>query len=111
MKAEVEWTKVNNDKDPLELYKLIKKLVLKQTDDQYPFATMWEQYRRIFNAVQPGNATNHQWAEQLSTMVEVAQSIGCDFGKDRALDYCSKVTHNKRYDQLSSSEHLREGGI
>ena len=43
MKAEVEWTQVNNDKDPLELYKLIGKLVLMQTNDQYPFATMWEQ--------------------------------------------------------------------
>ena len=38
MKAEVEWTQVNNDKDPLELYKLIEKLVLKQTGDQHPFA-------------------------------------------------------------------------
>ena len=106
MKAEVEWTKVNNDKDPLELYKLIEKLVLKQTDDQYPLATMWEQYKRVFNAVQPSNATNHQWAEQLSTMVEVAQSIGCDFGKDRALEYCAKVTHNKRYDEPLYSEQV-----
>ena len=79
---------------------------MKQTDNQYPFATMWEQYKRVFKAVQPSNATDHQWAEQLSTMVEVAQSIGCDFGQDRSLDYCAKVAHNNRYDQLSASEQV-----
>jgi len=35
---------------PLELYKLIESVVLKQTEEQYPVAAVWDQYSSVFNA-------------------------------------------------------------
>ena len=57
MKQEKTWDVVSASYDPLELYKLIESVVLKQTEDQYPVAAMWDQYRQVFNA-QQGNLSN-----------------------------------------------------
>jgi hypothetical protein len=43
MKQDVSWTTVSASYDPLELYRLIERVVLKQTEDQYPFAAVHEQ--------------------------------------------------------------------
>jgi hypothetical protein len=40
MKQEKTWDAVSASYDPLELYKLIESVVLKQTEDQYPVAAM-----------------------------------------------------------------------
>ncbi len=42
MKQDASWTMVSTSYDPLMLYRLIKQVVLKQTEDQYPFATVHE---------------------------------------------------------------------
>jgi hypothetical protein len=43
MKQEKLWLVVSNSYKPLELYKLIESVVLKQTKDQYPVAAVWDQ--------------------------------------------------------------------
>ena len=52
MKQEILWTTVSNSDDPLQLYSLIEKIILKQMDDQYPFATVHEQELTIFSTKQ-----------------------------------------------------------
>ena len=47
MKQEKNWTAVSASYKPLELYKLIKSVVLKQTKDQYPVAAAWDQYCQV----------------------------------------------------------------
>ena len=48
---------------PLELYKLIESVVvLKQTEDQYPIAAVWDQYGAVYNAKQ-GNLASTEWYE------------------------------------------------
>ncbi len=42
MKQEKLWVAVSNSYKPLELYKLIESVVLKQTKDQYPVAAVWD---------------------------------------------------------------------
>ena len=42
MKQEKNWTTVSARYKPLKLYKLIKSVVLKQTEDQYPVAAVFE---------------------------------------------------------------------
>ena len=37
MKQDASWSTVSASYDPLELYKLIERVVLKQMEDQYPF--------------------------------------------------------------------------
>ena len=71
MKQEKNWTAVSASYKPLDLYKLIESVVLKQTEDQYPVAAMWEQYCQVYNAKQ-GNSNNTEWYERFGTKVEVA---------------------------------------
>ncbi len=49
MKQDASWTMVSASYNPLELYRLIKRVVLKQTEDQYPFATVHEQSLAVLN--------------------------------------------------------------
>ena len=43
MKYDPDWAAVSTSYDPLLLISLIEKVVLAQTEDQYPFATVYEQ--------------------------------------------------------------------
>jgi hypothetical protein len=84
MKEEKAWAQVSMSYKPLDLYKLIESVVLKQTEDQYPVAALWEQYGAVYNAKQ-GNLTNTEWYERFNTKVEVAESVGCVFANDKTL--------------------------
>ena len=77
MKQEKKWEVVGASYDPLELYKLIESVVLKlkQTEDQYIVAAMWDQYKQVFNA-QQGSLSNTEYYEKLITKVEVGESVG-----------------------------------
>jgi hypothetical protein len=57
MKQEKAWAQVSVSYKPPDLYKLIESVVLKQTEDQYPVAALWEQYGAVYNAKQ-GNLTS-----------------------------------------------------
>jgi hypothetical protein len=43
MKQDTDWLTVSTSYDPLALYRLIEKTILAQTEDQYPFATVYAQ--------------------------------------------------------------------
>ncbi len=49
-KQEKAWAQVSVSYKPLDLYKLIESVVLKQTEDQYPVAALWEHYGAMYNA-------------------------------------------------------------
>jgi hypothetical protein len=40
MKQDTNWNTASTSYDPLDLYRLIKKMMLAQMEDQYPFATV-----------------------------------------------------------------------
>ena len=103
MKQEKTWEVVSASYKPLELYKLIESVVLKQTEDQYPVAAVWEQYGQVYNARQ-GNMTNTEWYERFNTKVEVAESVGCKFANDKTLDYCAELQYKKSYALLGVTE-------
>ncbi len=81
---------------PLELYKLIESVVLKQTEDQYLVTAVWDQYGAVYNAKQ-GNLTSSEWYERFNTKVEVAESVGCVFANDKTLTYCSELEYKRSY--------------
>ena len=43
MKYDPDWDNPSTSYDPLQVLVLIEKTVLAQTEDQYPFATVYEQ--------------------------------------------------------------------
>jgi hypothetical protein len=43
MKQDTDWNMASTSYDPLDFYQLIRKMMLMQTEDQYPFTTMYDQ--------------------------------------------------------------------
>ena len=103
MKQEKTWEVVSASYDPLELYKLIESVVLKQTEDQYPVAAVWDQYCQVYNAKQ-GSMTNTEYYERFIMKVEVAESVGCRFACDKTRDYCAQLQYKQSYAVLGSAE-------
>ena len=75
MKQDVMWTTVETSYDLLQLVSIIEKMVLAQTEDQYPFAIVYEQELLIYGFLQ-NTMTNDQLYELFNTKVDVRTSIG-----------------------------------
>jgi hypothetical protein len=72
MKQDANWVKISGSFDPTLLFKLIKKFVLKQFDNQYKMAVLIAEQLSILlfrQDDQIGNATYYDW---FTTRVEVA---------------------------------------
>ncbi len=87
----------------MELYKLIKQVILKRTEDQYPVATLWEQPSNVANAKQ-GNSTNNKWYDWFNTKVEVAESVNVSFNFEKIWEYCVMESHKAAYTLFRSDE-------
>jgi hypothetical protein len=75
MKQDSQWTTVSVSYDPLTLYRLIEKTILAQTEDQYLFATVYEQ-ELSFYSFRQDNMNNPQWYKRFNTKVDVGDAIG-----------------------------------
>jgi hypothetical protein len=99
MKQDRNWATVSVSYKLLELDKLIERVVLKQTEDQYPVAALWEQLSNVANAKQ-GNLTNNEWYDCFNTKVEVAKSVGVSFDFENIWEYCALEAHKSAYTLL-----------
>ena len=92
MQQDSDWTTVRATSDPLQLYALIKKVVQGQTDDQYVYATVYDQLLGLFGFRQE-NLTNAQWYEKFNSRVDVATACGVEFGHQVLYDYQMNIDH------------------
>jgi hypothetical protein len=99
MKQDKNWTTLSVSYKPLELYKLIEQVILKQTEDQYPVAALWEQLTYVAN-VKQGNLSNNEWYDWFNTKVEVAKSVGVSFDFEKIWEYCVLEAHKAAYTSL-----------
>jgi hypothetical protein len=76
---------------------------LRQTEDQYPVAALWEQLSNVAN-VKQGNSTNNKWYEWFNTKVEVAKSAGVSFNFKKIWEYCVMEAHKAAYTLLRPDE-------
>ncbi len=90
MKQDKGWPAVSISYDPLLLYKLMERVIMKQTEDQYPVAALWEQLCNVTQARQ-GNMTNIEYYERFNTKIDVAESVGVSFDFERIWEYCAQV--------------------
>ncbi len=110
MKQDKNWATVSVSYKPLELYKIIKRVILKQTEDQYPVAALWEQLSIVANAKQ-GNSTNNTWYDWFNTKVEVTKSVGVSFDFKMIWEYCAMEAHKAAYiSEQNRTEQLRKLG-
>jgi hypothetical protein len=62
MKQDMDWTNMSTSYYPLTLYCLIERTVLVQTEDQYPFTTVYYQELPVY-ALRQETLPNPQWYE------------------------------------------------
>ncbi len=98
MKQDKNWATVSVSYKPLA-----SQVILKQMEDQYPVAALWEQLSNVANAKQ-GNSTNNEWYERFNTKVEVAESVGVSFDFETIWEYCVVEAHKATYTLLRSDE-------
>jgi hypothetical protein len=75
MKQDTNWNVASMSYNPLELYRLIKKMTLAQMEDQYPFATVYDQELNFYSFRQE-TMSNPQWSKKFNTKVDVGSAIG-----------------------------------
>ena len=103
MKQDKGWPVVSVSYDPLLLYKLMERVIMKQTEDQYPVAALWEQLCNVTLAKQ-GNMTNIEYYERFNTKIDVAESVGVSFDYERIWEYCAQEAHKKPYSSLTPDQ-------
>ena len=97
--------KINKNQKPPELYMLIKKVVMKQTGDEYPPHNLVENLLAVLTLKQQDNQSNAQWYEKLNTRVDVAESVGMQFNNFSSLrDYCCESKGWGEFDTLTPDE-------
>jgi hypothetical protein len=108
MKQDPSWTMVSTPYNPLELYRLIEWVVLKQTKDQYPFAMVHEQSLAVLNTKQ-GGLSNTQWYEHFNTRHDIARSVGVELGQKVLWEYCAQSKHSMSYNTLGTTNQAAMG--
>ena len=101
MKQDTDWNSVSISYDPLTLYRLIEKTILAQTEDQYPFATVYEQ-ELAFYSFRQESLSNPQWYERFNTKVDVGDAIGVTRQHKVLLEYVAMELHAKAFATLGS---------
>jgi hypothetical protein len=74
MKQDTDWNMTSTSYNPLEWYRLIKKMTLAKTEDQYPFATVYDQELNFFSFWQE-TMSNLQWYKKFNTKVDVGSNL------------------------------------
>ncbi len=76
MKQDANWGTVSDSFDPIALFKLIEKFVLKQSDAQYKMAVLTAKQPSILQFCQDDQVSNAIYYDRFTTRVEVACQAG-----------------------------------
>lgn len=100
-----KWDSINTAQKPLELYTLIERVVMRQTDDEYAPSNLVDHVNAVFNMKQPTNLSNNLWREKLDTRVDVAESVGVEFDQFSMLwEYVCKSEKLGDYNTLGPDD-------
>jgi hypothetical protein len=103
MKQDKELNTVSISYDPLTLYLLIERTALAQTEDQYPFATVYDQELSFYSFNQE-NMSNPQWYECFNTKVDVSGAIGVDRQHKVLFEYVAQESYTRAFTDLGAVE-------
>jgi hypothetical protein len=106
MKQYTDWNTVSILYDPLTLYRLIERTVLAQTEDQYPYATVYDQELSFYSFKQD-NISNPQWYERFNTKVDVSGAIGVTRQHKVLLEYVAQESYTPAFMDLGPVEKQR----
>lgn len=103
MKQDSDWNTVSTSFDPLLLYCLIEKTILAQTEDQYPFAAIYDQEMALYTSHQE-TLNNTQWYERFNTKVDVANAIGVTREHKALNEFVAQEQHTQAYETLTVAQ-------
>jgi hypothetical protein len=103
MKQYTDWAVVSTSYDPLTLYCLIEQTILAKNEDQYPFATVYDQ-ELLFYSFKQETLSNPQWYERFNTKVDVSEAIGVTRQHKVLLDYVAQESYTKSFEGLGVVE-------
>jgi hypothetical protein len=87
------------------LYRLIERTILAQTEDQYPFATVYDQ-ELVFYCFRQEMMSNPQYYEKFNTKVHVSALIGVTRQHKVLLDFVAQELHSNNFDSLAAPDQL-----
>jgi hypothetical protein len=103
MKHDPDWSSASESYDPLTLLRLIEKTILAQTEDQYPYATVYEQECALYSFNQ-NTLTNEQWYERFNTKIDVGSVIGVTRQHQILLDTVAAKLGTTKFEKLSDKD-------
>jgi hypothetical protein len=103
MKQDTNWNAASTSYNPLDLYQLIEKKMLAQMEDQYPFATVYNQELGFYSFWQE-TMSNPQWYEKFNTKVDVGSAIGVTQQHKVLLEYVAQENHTLAFTALSAKQ-------
>jgi hypothetical protein len=103
MKQDTDWAVVSTSYDPFTLHSLIERTILAQTEDQYPFATVYDQELSFYSFKQE-TLSNPQWYERFNTKVDVSEAMGVTQQHKVLLDYVAQESYTKSFEGLGVTE-------
>jgi hypothetical protein len=103
MKQDMDWNTVSISYDPLTLYRLIERTVLAQTEDRYPFATVYD-LELLFYLFKQDNLSNPQLYERFNTKVDISGAIGVTRQHKVLLEYVAQESYARAFTDLGPVE-------
>ena len=103
MKHDPDWTTASASYDPVTLYRLIENTILAQTEDQHPFATVYEQECALYSFNQ-NTLSNEQWYERFNTKIDVGNAIGATRQHKVLLQHVAAEKGATKFNDLTDSE-------
>jgi hypothetical protein len=103
MKQDKDWNTVSISYDPLPLYRLIEMTVLTQTEDENPFATVYDQELSFYSFKQE-NLSNPQWYARFNTNIDISGAIGVTPKHKVLLEYVAQESYTRAFTDLGPVE-------
>jgi hypothetical protein len=100
MKQDADWQAVSDFYDPLRLLKLIKKFILKQSDNQYKIGIVIKQLKLLLAYRQDDGVSNALYYDLFKTRVDVAEHIGVSFDSPDLWYWKSQELYSTDYELL-----------
>jgi Reverse transcriptase (RNA-dependent DNA polymerase) len=103
MKCDTDYTTIIASNDPLRLKTLIERAIISQSENKYPYATLYEQEVGLFG-FQQNLMTDDQWHERFNTKVDIGNSLGVTREHLLSLNYVSEDLYSKKFEELDPDE-------
>jgi hypothetical protein len=104
MKQDTDWVTISGSFDPISLFKLIKKFVLKQSDNQYKMLVLIAEQLSILSFHQDDQIGNATYYDQFTTRVEVPCQAGVCYHSPDLLEEKTPELKIAAYDMLSPAK-------